>query len=72
MLVEHISSNEIPIGRIGLICLQPVGMQLIEYTCVIPLKVYGILAVDQVMTNQNNRERKKWKLQKIKQHSWRQ
>lgn len=37
-------------------------MQLIEYTCVIPLKVCGIHAVDQVMTNQNNQERKKWKL----------
>jgi len=36
---------------------------------VIPLKICGIHTVDQVLqqqlTNQNNQERKKWKLQKI-------
>jgi len=51
-------------------------MQRIEYTCVIPLKVCGIHAVDQVLqqqlTNQKNQERKRLKLQKIRQHSWRQ
>jgi hypothetical protein len=41
----------------------------VHWIHVIPLKVRGIHAVDQVLqqqlTNQNNQERKKWKLQKI-------
>jgi len=72
MLVEHISSNEIPTGTYD----EEYGSHVYNLlecsslnTHMIPLKVCGIHTVDQVLqqqlTNQNNQERKKLKLQKI-------